>query len=64
MFILKGHRRRGIGGIFFKDLCIWFRQKKCRYVELSVHSKNMVGKRVWKSFGFEGYLIKERMRFR
>lgn len=62
MFVVKKHRKTGIGKLFLDNLIKWFKSKKLTYAELTVHVKNEIGKRVWAKFGFKGYIIKQRIK--
>jgi len=61
VFVLEEFRKLGIAKMFLIELKKWFESKGIKYIELSVHAKNAVGKKTWANFGFEAYEMKERV---
>ncbi len=62
MYVEKSYRRKGVGKLMYKELKTWFREKKIKDVELSVHVKNTSGIKTWEKLGFTRYLIRKRAR--
>lgn len=51
-FLLKKYRRKRIGEKVFKKLLEWFRKNKVQHIEVSVDSRNEIGIKAWKKYGF------------
>jgi GNAT superfamily N-acetyltransferase len=60
VFVEKDFRKLGLAKQFLLELNKWFKSKKLKHVELTVHSENEIGKKAWAKSGFKGYMIKER----
>ena len=61
MFVREDFREAGISKLFLIEMKKWFKSKKIKYVELSVHVENKIGKKVWLRYGFKDYMIKQRI---
>lgn len=61
VFVEPEYRKLGIARKFLTELKGWFQSKDIDYVELSVLTKNEIGKKAWAKFGFDAYEIKERV---
>lgn len=61
IFVEKKFRKLGIAKQFLRELKIWFKSKKLKHIELTVHVKNEVGKKAWAKYGLEDYIIKKRV---
>jgi len=61
MFVDKNFRKSGIAKQFLAKLFIWFKSKKLKYIELTVHVKNEIGNKAWAKYGFEDYMKKQRV---
>ena len=61
VFVQAEFRKLGIARKFLIELKKWFKTKDIKYVELSVHAKNEIGKKTWAKFGFDAYEIKKRV---
>lgn len=59
MFVEEKFRKNGISKRFMEELGVWFRSKKIKYVEISVHVKNDMGKKTWAKYGFREYMTKQ-----
>lgn len=62
MFIKKEFRNKGISKLFLLEMKKWFRSKKIEQLELSVHIRNEIGRKVWLKYGFSDYMIKQRIK--
>lgn len=51
-FLLERYRKKKLGEKAFKKLLEWFQKNKIRNVEVSVDSRNKIGVRAWKRYGF------------
>jgi GNAT superfamily N-acetyltransferase len=61
MYIKGRYRREGIAGKILQSYFYWFKKKGIKYVELSVHCKNEIGKNAWNKYGFKDFLIRKRI---
>ena len=61
MVVDEKMRKKGIAKLFLSELFDWFRNKKLDCAELTVHSKNEVGRKAWSKCGFETYMSKQRL---
>ena len=61
VFVDEEFRKLGIAKMFLSELKKWFKDKNVKYVELSVHVKNEIGKKTWEKFEFDTYEIKKRV---
>ena len=61
VFVAEEYRERGIAKKFLKELKQWFESKNIKYVELTVHAKNSIGKKTWAHFGFDAFEIIQRV---
>ncbi len=61
VFVDEEFRKLGIAKKFLSELKKWFKDKNIKYVELSVHVKNEIGKKTWEKFEFDTYEIKKRV---
>ncbi len=61
MFVEKKSRRLGIAQYFLIRIDKWFKEKGLRYMELTVHVNNEIGKSAWAKYGFKDYMIKRRL---
>ena len=46
----------------FGELIKWFRENDIKYIELSVDSRNKIGVKTWKKFGFKEYIKKMKLK--
>ena len=61
MFVKEEFRNAGIARFFLVEMKKWFKYKKIKYIELSMHMKNELGRKVWLKYGFKDYMIKQRV---
>ena len=61
MFVIEEFREAGISKLFLIEMKKWFKSKKVKYVELSVHVENKIGRKVWLKYGFRDYMVKQRI---
>ncbi|HZJ74608.1 MAG TPA: GNAT family N-acetyltransferase [Perlabentimonas sp.] len=61
VFVEEEYRKLGIATKFLSELNEWFKSRSIEHIELSVISKNAVGKKAWARFGFDSFEIKERV---
>ena len=54
-FVLEKYQRKNIEKQIFEKILEWFKTNKIKHIELSVDSKNKIGIRAWKKFGFFEY---------
>jgi len=59
--VTEKYRRKGIGRMLFKKMLEWFKEKKIKFVEVSVDSRNKIGISAWKKFGFFEFQKKMRL---
>ena len=57
LFVLPGHRKRGIATELVRELLKWFREKKIKDVRLAVHSGNVPPLEMFSKLRFQEYLI-------
>lgn len=62
VFVERKFRKLGIAKQFLLELYKWFKSKKLEYIELTVHVKNEIGKKAWTKYGFEDYMVKQRIK--
>ena len=60
-FVDKKYRKSGIGKKIYNELVKWFKKNKIKHILLSVHVKNMLGKKVWGKLGFKDYMKRMRL---
>ena len=61
IFVEKEFRKLGIAKQFLLELNKWFKSKKLKHIEMTVHAKNEIAKKAWAKYGFEDYMIKQRV---
>ena len=61
VFVEKNFRRLGMAKQLLLDLKRWFKSKKLKHIELTVHVKNEIGKKAWAKYGLEDHIIKKRV---
>ncbi|HLD31397.1 MAG TPA: GNAT family N-acetyltransferase [Patescibacteria group bacterium] len=61
IFVEKNSRKNGIAKQFLAELKKWFKNKKLKHIELTVHVKNEVGKKAWNNYGLRDSIIKKRV---
>ena len=61
IFVSSGYRRQGMGEVFMKEILAWFKGKKIKYIAISVHSKNKIGRKAWEKYGFKEFMIRQRI---
>jgi ribosomal protein S18 acetylase RimI-like enzyme len=61
VFVAEEFRHHGIATQFLCELKRWFRSKNLEHIEISVHVENPLAKKVWEKYGFEEYMIKQRV---
>ncbi len=57
LFVLPGHRKKGVAAELVRELLKWFREKKIKDVRLAVHSGNAPALQMFGKLGFREYLI-------
>ena len=57
LFVLPGHRNKGVATELVGELLKWFREKGTRDVHLAVHSGNAPALEMFSKLGFQEYLI-------
>ena len=57
LFVLPGHRKKGVATELVRELLKWFREKKIKDVCLAVHSRNMPPLEMFSKLRFQKYLI-------
>jgi ribosomal protein S18 acetylase RimI-like enzyme len=57
VLVLKEFRGKGIGEKLTSRMEKHFKANNVRWVMLSVHAKNIRARKVWKSLGFEDYML-------
>ena len=67
MFVAEKFRKSGVAKQLLTELLSWIRSKKSKYpkldyVELSVHTKNIIGQKAWAKYGFKEFMSKQRMK--
>jgi ribosomal protein S18 acetylase RimI-like enzyme len=62
MYIAKEYRRQGIARQFLLRLGKWFKSRKLKYIELTVHTKNEIAMKAWTKYGFQDYMNKRRIK--
>jgi GNAT superfamily N-acetyltransferase len=62
MMVAEQFRRRGVGKLFLDVLLSWFREKGIKYIELSVHIDNMVGRNAWEKYGFKDKFMNKKLK--
>lgn len=61
-FLYPPYRHQGIATAAFKEFKNWFKSKRIKIMELTVTSKNSLSLKAWKSFGFEPFLQKLKLK--
>ncbi len=61
VYVLEERRRKGVARKMLDVAVRWFRKNKVRSVQLGVAHDNMEGRAVWRSMGFEPYMITKRL---
>lgn len=61
VYVLEERRRKGVARKMLDVAVRWFRKNKARSVQLGVAHDNMEGRAVWRSIGFEPYMITKRL---
>lgn len=61
VFVEKNFRKQGISKQFLLGLKKWFKSKKLKHIELTIHVKNAIGKKAWTKYGFKDYIIKKKV---
>ena len=67
MFVVEKFRKSGVGKQLLTELLNWIKNKKSKYpklnyIELSVHTKNIIGQRAWAKYGFKEFISKQRIK--
>lgn len=60
IYVLEKYQNKGAARSLVEETYKWFRKKKIRYIELTVHTKNKEGVRFWDSMGFETITLRKR----
>ncbi|MCD6576283.1 MAG: GNAT family N-acetyltransferase [Nanoarchaeota archaeon] len=62
-YVKEEYRRRGIAKKLTMEILKWFKSNGVKHVELFVSSKNKIGIKLWKSFGFNeiGKFMRKRL---
>jgi len=61
VYVLEERRRKGVARKMLDVAVRWFKKNKVRSVQLGVAHDNMEGRAVWRSIGFEPYMITKRL---
>lgn len=61
VYVLEERRRKGVARKMLDVAVRWFKKNKVRSVQLGVAHDNMEGRAVWRSMGFEPYMITKRL---
>lgn len=61
VYVREGRRRKGVAKKMLDVAVRWFRKNKVRSVQLGVAHDNMEGRAVWRSMGFEPFMITKRL---
>jgi ribosomal protein S18 acetylase RimI-like enzyme len=59
-YVDKKFRGKGIGKLLFEELLKWFKRRKIKFVEVEVDSRNKIGIKAYKKYGF--FELHKRMR--
>ena len=67
MFVAEKFRKSGLAKQLLTELLNWIKSKKSKYpkldyIELSVHTKNLIGQKAWAKYGFKEFMSKQRMK--
>ena len=57
LFVLPGHRKKGVATELVRELLKWFREKKIKDVRLAIHSGNVPALEMFSKLRFQEYLI-------
>jgi len=57
LFVKKQHRKKGVFKLLFISLIKWFKSKGIKEIDIYVHLKNKLAKKIWTRYGFEEELI-------
>lgn len=60
----KFSRRKGILRLLFQEALRWFKNKKVKFVELSVDSRNKTAVTAWRNLGFKDYKLRLRQKLK
>ncbi len=61
VFVLEALRRKGLANKMLEVAVKWFRKNKVRSVQLAVAHANLEARAVWRSIGFEPYMLYKRL---
>lgn len=61
VFVIDEYRKKGIANMFLKEIRNWFISKDIKYVELTVHPNNEIGRKTWSKLGFKDFELKQRI---
>ncbi len=59
VYVEKKHRRKGVNKMFLAEMYDWFKKNNLKNIELSVHSMNELGNKVWDKEKFRTISIKK-----
>jgi len=57
LFVVPGHRKKGLASRLVKELLDWFKSKKIKDVRLGVHLRNGPALKMFRKLGFQEYAI-------
>ena len=60
IYVVKKFREHGVGEKLLKEVFSWFKGQKIKYIETTVHIKNIVGMKAWTEYKFKDFLIVKR----
>ena len=61
VYVLESLRRKGLANKMLEVAITWFRKNKVRSVQLAVAHANLEARAVWRSLGFEPYMLYKRL---
>lgn len=62
LFVKKEYRGKGVSSMFKDEGRKWFKERKVKYVALTVNSQNTYAHQIYKHWGFKDYHIEMRMK--
>lgn len=67
MLVAEKFRKSEVAKQLLTELLDWIKSKKSKYqkldyIELSVHTENIIGQKAWAKYGFKEFMSKQRMK--